>query len=213
MATRARLPARLRMLGEPSMVKIMLSGTSLIAVQSGLLVLTVLHLVDTAGLTPAAATLVLVAAQVAGVVGRIGLAAWSDRASGRHLTVMTCMIAVIAGLAALMTPLGAYPPAACLIFTWLGFFGIGWYGPWVAYVAESAPEGKTGFALGLAMAVNQIAVILVPPALGLLRDMTGSFTPPWAVLAILTAVALAVSYRRRTAGAVTAVEGEKEGSS
>jgi hypothetical protein len=56
---RSRLGARLRLLREPSMVKIVLSGTSLVSVHSGVGVLTVLHLHET---TSAAA----------GVVGRIG---------------------------------------------------------------------------------------------------------------------------------------------
>ncbi|MER6141270.1 MFS transporter [Streptomyces sparsogenes] len=191
---RARLGGRLRMLREPSMVKIMLSGTSLVAVQSGVLVLTVLYLHETTSLGAGPAALVLVAAQGAGVAGRVCLAAWSDHGtSGRYATVRTCMIAVIVGMTALMTPAGHSPVAACLLFTWLGFFGIGWYGPWVAYVAESAPPGRTGFALGLAMAVNQIAVILTPPALGLLKDHTHGFAPAWGLLAAMTAVALAVT--------------------
>ncbi|MFC7640929.1 hypothetical protein ACFQX6_07925 [Streptosporangium lutulentum] len=108
---------------------------------------------------------------------------------------MTCMVAVTMGMTALTTPMGHSPAAACLLFVWLGFFGIGWYGPWVAYVAESAPPGKTGFALGLAMAVNQIAVILVPPVLGLLKDLTDSFVPAWSLLSMMTVVALTVTAR------------------
>ncbi|WP_406016109.1 MFS transporter [Streptomyces sp. NBC_00984] len=94
----------------------------------------------------------------------------------------------------------------------LGFFGFGWYGPWLAYVTESAPPGRTGFALGLAMSVNQIAIVVVPPALGLLKDVTHSFVPAWGALTTMTAVALIVSAgaeRRRShepprCGAVTA---------
>ncbi|MFE7359312.1 hypothetical protein ACFU8Q_41160, partial [Streptomyces sp. NPDC057543] len=62
-------------------------------------------------------------------------------------------------------------------------------------MAESAPPDRTGFALGLAMSVNQAAIVLVPPALGLLKDATGSFTPAWGLLSAMTAVALAVSVR------------------
>ena len=98
---------------------------------------------------------------------------------------------------ALITPLGRTPVAACLLFIWLGFFGIGWYGPWVAHVAESAPPGRTGFVLGSAMAVNQIAIILAPPGLGLLKDLTGSFTPVWALLSAMTLVALTITARGR----------------
>ncbi|MDN3358579.1 MFS transporter [Actinomadura sp. DC4] len=123
--------------------------------------------------------------------GALAAAAWSDRRrSGRYGAVATCLAAVTPAMTALMTPAGRSPVAACLVFVWLGFFGIGWYGPWVAYVAESAPPGTTGFALGLAMAVTQIAVIASPPALGLLTDLTHGFTPAWALLSAMTVVAL-----------------------
>lgn len=200
-----RLGARLRLLREPAMVKIMLSGATLISVQYAVGVLTVLHLHEAASVGAGTAALVLVAAQGAGVVGRIGLAVRSDRSrSGRHGTIALCMVAVIAGMAVLMTPLGRSPALACGVLVWLGFFGYGWYGPWVAYVTESAPAGRTGFTLGLAMSVNQVAIVLMPPALGLLRDVTGSFTVVWGLLSALTATALAVTTvaarRRRRRG-------------
>nr|WP_206439060.1 MFS transporter [Streptomyces scabichelini] len=192
----SQLGARLRMLREPSMVKIMLSGTSLISVQYGVGILTVLHLHETASVAAGPAALVLVVAQGAGVVGRICLAAWSDRSrSGRYGSVVICMVAVIAGMTVLMTPVGQSPAAACCALVWLGFFGFGWYGPWVAYVAESAPPDRTGFALGLAMSVNQVAIVVMPPVLGLLKDLTDSFTPAWGLLSTMTAVALTVSAR------------------
>ncbi|GHC75236.1 MFS transporter [Streptomyces flavofungini] len=186
-----RLGVRLRLLREPAMVKIMLSGATLISVQYAVGVLTVLHLHEAASVGAGTAALVLVAAQGAGVVGRIGLAVRSDRSrSGRHGTIALCMVAVIAGMAVLMSPLGRSPALACGVLVWLGFFGYGWYGPWVAYVTESAPAGRTGFTLGLAMSVNQVAIVLMPPALGLLRDLTGSFTVVWGLLSALTATAL-----------------------
>ncbi|MFI6511572.1 MFS transporter [Streptosporangium sp. NPDC050855] len=187
---------RLELLREPYMKKIILSGTSMVSVHSGVGVLTVLYLHEVTSMTPASAALVYVAVQCAGALGRVCLAAWSDRhASGRYACVLTCLAAVIIGMTLLTTPVGRSPVAACLLFVWLGFFGIGWYGPWVAYAAESAPPGRTGFALGLAMAVNQVAVILAPPVLGLLTDLTGGFAPAWALLAALTAVTLTVTAR------------------
>ncbi|MFI5772159.1 MFS transporter [Streptomyces sp. NPDC051658] len=211
-----QLGDRLRMFREPSMANIMLSGTSLISVQCGVGILTVLYLHETASVGAGPAALVLVVAQGAGVVGRICLAAWSDRnGSGRYATVMICMVAAILGMVVLMTPLGRSPAIACSVLVWLGFFGFGWYGPWVAYVTESAPPGRTGFALGLAMSVNQIAIVVVPPALGLLKDVTHSFVPAWGALTTMTAVALIVSAgaeRRRShepprCGAVTTPSG------
>ncbi|GAA1916276.1 MFS transporter [Streptomyces durmitorensis] len=193
-----QLGARLRMLREPSMVRIMLTGTSLISVQYGVGILTVLHLHETASFGAGPAALVLVAVQGAGVVGRIALAAWSDRGThGRYGSLVLCMAAVLMGMAVLMTPLGRAPAIASCTLVWLGFFGFGWYGPWVTYVSESAPPDRTGFALGLAMSVNQVAIVAMPPVLGLLKDLSGSFVPVWGVLSAMTAVALAVSARVR----------------
>lgn len=193
-ATTSRVrPALLR---EPYMKKIILSGASMVSVHSGVGVLTVLYLHEVTSMDPASAALVYVAVQCAGALGRVCLAAWSDRhGAGRYACVLTCLAAVIIGMAVLTTPIGRSPVAACLLFVWLGFFGIGWYGPWVAYAAESAPPDHTGFALGLAMAVNQVAVVLAPPVLGLLTDLTGSFAPAWALLAALTAAAMTLTAR------------------
>ncbi|WP_078910559.1 MFS transporter [Streptomyces sp. NRRL S-87] len=193
---------RLGMLREPAVRRAVLSGTSMVSVHSGIGVLGALYLHEVTSLGAGPAAAVLVASQGAGALGRIALAAWSDRSrAGRFRPVRTSMIAALAGLAALATPLGHSPWVAAAALTWLGFFGIGWYGPWVAYLAEAAPPGRTGFALGLVMAVNQVAVILVPPALGLLLDATGGFTPAWAALAAVTAAALAATARDGRAGA------------
>ncbi|MFD5437754.1 MFS transporter [Kitasatospora sp. NPDC127067] len=195
-APTASVGSRLRMLREPAMTRILFSGLSLVSVHSGIGVLGALYLHDVTALGPGPSAAVLVAVQVAGAAGRIALAAWSDRSrAGRYRPVLVCLGAVVAGLTVLTTPAGHSPVVAALLFTWLGFFGIGWYGPWVAHLAESAPPGRTGFALGLVMAVNQLAVVLVPPALGLLRDTTHGFTAAWAALAAATAATLVLTAR------------------
>ncbi|WP_019073624.1 MFS transporter [Streptomyces hokutonensis] len=188
--------ARLRLLREPSMARIMLSGASLISVQCGVGILTVLYLHDVAFVGAGSAALALVVVQIAGVAGRVVLAARSDRGTaGRYATVRLCMVAVVAAMAVLLTPPGRSTAVACCALVWLGFFGFGWYGPWVADVTESAPPGRTGFALGLAMSVNQVAIVVVPPALGLLTDLTGGFTAAWGLLIVMVLAALAVSAR------------------
>ncbi|MFF7586093.1 MFS transporter [Kitasatospora purpeofusca] len=192
----APLMDRLRLLREPAMAKALLSGTAMVSVHSGIGVLGALYLHDVTGLGAGASGAVLVAAQLAGMLGRIGLAAWSDRSrAGRYRPVLASMVAAAVALVALATPLGGHPLAAAVLFAWLGFFGIGWYGPWVAHLAEAAPPGRTGFALGLVMAANQVAVILAPPALGLLRDTTGGYTAAWSALAVATAATVAVTAR------------------
>ncbi|MGK5683577.1 MFS transporter [Actinoplanes sp. URMC 104] len=188
---------RLVLLRDPAMRRALACGVSLICVQTGLGLLTVLHLHEQAGLSPGRAAAVLVAAQAAGVAGRILLAALSDRARTSRQSVVTGSLLAVAGaLVVLVTPAGGSPVAAAAVFVWLGFFGIGWYGPWVALVTEAAPAGRTGFALGLAMAVNQVAIVLVPPLLGLLRDTTGGFTASWGLLLAGTCLAAAPLARR-----------------
>ncbi|MFI5932070.1 MFS transporter [Actinoplanes sp. NPDC051494] len=203
--------SRRALLKDPVLRTALLCGVSLISVHSGLGLLAVLHLHEVAALTPGRAATIVVVAQLAGAAGRILLAAYSDRVragrvragrvragrvrggwarSGRQGVVTASMLAVVAALAVLVTPWGAVPMVAGAAFVWLGFFGIGWYGPWVTLVTEAAPAGRTGFALGLVMAAGQIAVVLAPPVLGLLRDGSGGFAAPWGLLIVLTCGAL-----------------------
>lgn len=188
--------SRFSMLKEPAMKQITVSGVSLVSVQYGILIFTALYLHERADLSITAAASLLFIAQSAGVAGRIILAAWSDGCqSGRYFPVLTCMVAIIPGLLLLMwMPMHSFTLLG-LLAGWLGFFGFGWYGPWVAYVAESAPADKTGFALGLAMACNQVAIVLMPPALGLLKDLTHSYVPGWSLLIVMTVMALVTSAR------------------
>ncbi len=188
---KAILASRMSMLSDPAMKNIMFSGVSLISVQYGILIFTALYLYDLLDLSITAAATLLFIAQGAGIAGRIILAAWSDRCkSGRYFPVLICMLAVIFGLIVLAwVPLRSFWMLSILV-SWLGFFGFGWYGPWVAYVADSAPSDKTGFALGLAMAINQVAIVVMPPALGLLKDMTQSYIPGWSILIAMTLTAL-----------------------
>jgi hypothetical protein len=52
-----------------------------------------------------------------------------------------------------------------VLAAWLGFFRLGWYGPWVAYLAKTAPADKVGLTLGAVMALNQLGIIAAPPLL------------------------------------------------
>lgn len=188
-----------RLAHDPAMAELMLSGMCMVSVHSAVAMLAVSYLHTTSSISAGVAALVYAGVQATGAAGRIGLAAWSDRRPGRrHSTVTASMAAVIGGMVLLTTPAGRIPAVAVAVFLWLGFFGIGWYGPWVAHLAESAPPDRTGFALGSVMAVNQIAVVAAPPMLGLLNDATHSFAPVWAALSAMVAIALTVMKKRRT---------------
>jgi MFS family permease len=120
-----------------------------------------LYLRDHAHIALARGAWFLFLAQAAGVAGRVGLAAWSDRApAARFRLLALSMIAVAGGVLLLIfIPPDTPEPTLALLAVWLGFFGLGWYGPWVAYLAETAPHGEVGLTLGAAMALNQLGII------------------------------------------------------
>jgi predicted MFS family arabinose efflux permease len=179
------------LLRERWMRNAMVAGLALVSAQYGILTWLMLYLRDNAhiALTHGAAFLFLV--QFVGVAGRIGLAAWSDRAPAARFGLLTLsMIAVAAGILVLMlVPPDTPEPALALLAAWLGFFGLGWYGPWVAYLAEVAPTDKVGLTLGTAMALNQFGIMAAPPLLGLAHDLSGGYTALWACIIVALGVA------------------------
>jgi predicted MFS family arabinose efflux permease len=195
---RSAIASRLLMATDPSMRNIMLSGASLTASQYAISVFLVLYLHTSLGLDSFVATTMFFVVLGAGIAGRIILAAWSDRCkAGRYYPVLTCLGAVTVVLI-LLPLLETKNLAIVSVFMALtGFFAYGWYGPWVAYVAETAPVDRKGFALGMAMTANQISVVLVPPIIGLSRDSLGTFAYGWGALAIVSAIVLFTTSKRR----------------
>lgn len=64
------------------------------------------------------------------------------------------MIAVVFGFFILILGISGSIIYLTILSAWLVFFGLGWYGPWVAYIVDSSPKESVGFSLGLAMSVN-----------------------------------------------------------
>ncbi|WP_060514734.1 MFS transporter [Pseudomonas sp. NBRC 111132] len=190
--------SRLSMVTEPAMRKIMVSGASLTASQYAISVFLVLYLYTSVGLDRSTATMMFFVVLGAGIVGRIVLAAWSDHCeSGRYYPVMTCLGAVAAILMLLpfLNTKNLLMLSVFMAFT--GFFAYGWYGPWVAYIAETAPADRKGFALGMAMTANQLSVVLIPPIIGLSRDSLGTFAYGWGTLAIVSVIVLFTTFNRK----------------
>jgi MFS family permease len=188
------------LLRERWMRNAMVAGLALVSAQYGILTWLMLYLRDHAAiaLTQGAAFLFLV--QFVGVAGRVGLAAWSDRAPAARFRLLTLsMIAVAAGIVILMLIPAETPEfALALLAAWLGFFGLGWYGPWVAYLAEESPPDKTGLTLGAAMALNQFGIMAAPPLLGLAHDVAGGYTALWACVVAALGIAYALTRPTRT---------------
>lgn len=179
------LRSRLAMLSEPHMRNIILSGISLVIVQYVLTIFITIYFHKTYSLSLEKSAYLFFVSQAVGALGRIILAAWSDRSrKGRFFPVLFCMISLIFGFSILILDISDSMIYLTILAGWLGFFGLGWYGPWVAYIVDSSPQESVGFSLGLAMSVNQIAIIISPPFFGLIQDLTNTYLITW-VLVIL----------------------------
>jgi len=200
-ATRAPLTfaAVAGLLRQPWLRNATIAGLALVSAQYAILTWLMLYLRDHSHIALTRGAWFLSLAQLAGAAGRVGLAAWSDRApEARFRLLGVCMIAVAAGFVVLMlVPPQAPELALALLSLWLGFFGLGWYGPWVAYLADTAPADKVGLTLGAAMAVNQFGIIGAPPLLGLVHDLTGGYPALWACAIGVLAVAYVMTRVRR----------------
>lgn len=191
---REEIAARLALLKRPGVARIVWSGVTLVTAQFALSMYLPLDLRDRFHMPIEIAVRLLFLAQGAGVVGRIALAYWSDRfAMGRYFFIAISFLAMAAGLTAFALAPAASPYATLAALSlWLGFFGFGWYGPWIALVSETAPPGRIGFMIGLAMSINQIAVVIGPPAAGLARDVVGTYAYGW----VFMAAALIIAWTR-----------------
>jgi predicted MFS family arabinose efflux permease len=183
------------LLRQPWLRDATIAGLALVSAQYAILTWLMLYLRDHAHIALTRGAWSLSLAQLAGAAGRVSLAAWSDRApAARFRLLWLCMIAVAAGFVVLLLVPPQIPEAAlALLAAWLGFFGLGWYGPWVAYLADTAPANKVGLTLGAAMAINQLGIIGAPPLLGLVHDLTGGYTALWASAVAVLGVAYALT--------------------
>ncbi|MGC1777678.1 MAG: MFS transporter [Xanthobacteraceae bacterium] len=177
----------------------MIAGLALVSAQYAILTWLMLYLRDHSHIALTRGAWFLALAQAAGVTGRVGLAAWTDRLPAARFRLLgLSMIAVAGGFVVLLLVPPQTPELAlAALAAWLGFFGLGWYGPWVAYLADTAPADQVGLTLGAAMAINQLGIIGAPPLLGLVHDLTGGYTALWACAIGVLAVAYVMTGVRR----------------
>jgi len=187
------------LLRQPWLRDATIAGLALVSAQYAILTWLMLYLRDHSHIALTRGAWFLSLAQLAGAAGRVSLAAWSDRApKARFRLLWLCMIAVAAGFVVLLLIPPQIPEAAlALLAAWLGFFGLGWYGPWVAYLADTAPADEVGLTLGAAMAINQLGIIGAPPLLGLVHDLTGGYTALWGCAVGVLAIAYGLTGVRR----------------
>ncbi|MEQ2026676.1 MFS transporter [Xenorhabdus szentirmaii] len=188
---------KISMIKEPIMFNIMLSGACLTAIQYSVVIYLISYFHEELAITPSMGSILLFAALVSGIAGRIILAAWSDKTkTSRYFQVLCCLLFSLVGIALLFFIKSNSYYFLFPLMILLGFFGIGWYGPWVAYIADTAPKDRIGFALGLAMTANQIMVVIIAPLIGLLRDITNNYNFSLILLMTFTFFTLFMTYFR-----------------
>jgi MFS family permease len=151
------------------------------------------------------AALLVAAAQVGGIVGRIGWGLTSDRLLGgrrRPIVIGINVVAIACALALALLPGRASLGALAVVAFVCGLSIIGWQGMWVTAMTELAGPARAGAVTGFGLTFINVSVMLAPPLYGFIADQTGSFRASWIVLGAMLALGLvpAVAMREPHAG-------------
>ncbi len=158
--------------------------------------ITFLH--DEVGTSLVLAGVFLSVSQAAGVIGRI---LWGYLAD-HFFSTWSMLIALAVGM--LLSAIGVFYVDGSssqwwtiFIFAIFGGTAIGWNGVYLAEVAKRAPEGKSGSVTGATLAVTYLGVVLGPPAIGLISQITGGFGYGFLSLLVPTIASIILLIRAR----------------
>ncbi len=185
-------PLRL-VLGEPALRRLSYMSLAFSAVQMSLIAYLVTYLVEEIGLDLVNAGMVLAAAQVAGVTGRIFWGAVSGAViDARRLLVALGIAMTLATLVLAATapgwPLAVFYATAILF----GATAIGWNGVLLAEVARVAPAGQAGVATGGIVFVTFGGIVLAPGLFGLLLALGAGYAGGFIMLAAFAVAGTAI---------------------
>jgi MFS family permease len=166
-------------------------GCMIIVGQYSLLAFLALDVHDATGRSLASASLLVVAAQVSGIAGRLLWGALSDRlvAGRKPMLLVLTGTGLASTLALYAVPRSAPFGALLAVALFAGLALVGFQGLWVTMLAEAAPPDRVGATTGFAITFVTCAVTLTPPLFGLVADLAGTYRAIWAVLAGLLALA------------------------
>lgn len=186
----------------PAVRPLLGSGFVLVSAQLVVISYLLIDLRDVHDIGFVAGGTVLLLTQVAGGIGRVVLAAATDRDLHRFTVVSFCLLATGTGLVVYgLLPAGTTPTAViALLAAVTGFFGFGWYGPWVAHVADISDDDSMGSTLAFSMTANQLGIVIGPPVFGVLVDLSGTYWVAWGTVGLVmigTGAAVQRAERRR----------------
>lgn len=127
---------------------------------------------------------VLSLAMIGGVVGRIALAAISDRFFSTKRFLLLLITLFLTGCFTVLFPFMIHQ-ALWLFSSYsfiLGFFAFGWYSLYIVSISEQADERLMGLTISTALTINQLFIIVSPALFGLLVDWSGQFILCFVVL-------------------------------
>lgn len=156
------------------------------------------YLVDAHGFSKTTAGTALSVAFASACFGRIAWGWLSDRWFGSHATTLALIAAASAAAIAAMAS-GIDGPSLWLIMVMIGLSSIAWNGVYMALITEPAARDGLGRATGRGLIAIYAGSALVPPLLGAVKDVTGSWPAAWgvAVGAVLVAGAILAGTSRR----------------
>jgi MFS family permease len=168
-------------------------GSLLVSGQVAIVMFLAPDIHERTGLSLAAASLIVAAALVAGVAGRVGWGIVSDRRLAWGRKWLLGVISALGTSAALLllalpasTPIAVFVIAAMYAgVTLIGYQAVSW-----AMLAEAAGPDRMGAVTGFAVTFMLAGAALAPLLLGAVVDLTGTYRAVWGVLAVVVAAGL-----------------------
>ena len=133
-----------------------------------------------------------------GMIGRIALATISDvlYKGNRRIPLFIAVCASIGLMLLLVMNIHTITSGVLYgVSALLGFFSIGWFSLFIAEVAELASEESVGITVGLALTLNQIAIIVAPVLFGYIVDEKG-YAYAWLCIVVLLSISVVSLYRK-----------------
>ncbi|MDI3542542.1 MAG: hypothetical protein PWP57_145 [Candidatus Atribacteria bacterium] len=165
-------------------------GMFFTAIQYCLITYLVIYLVEGQSFSFLRATSLLSIFQLSGIGGRIVLGLSSDfLIKNRNLTLLIAALISWGGILLLILSGSAYLLyLSCIL---LGFSVVGWVPLWLTIASEAVPSESSGWATGIAMAVQSIGGLIGPPLLGLVIGARKNFDSAFIVLLITASITVA----------------------
>ncbi len=160
-----------------------IAGMLFTVVQYCLVTYLVIYLVEGRSFSFLLAASLLSIFQLSGIGGRIVLGLSSDfLIKDRILTLLIAALISLGGILLLILSTTTYLLyLSCIL---LGFSVVGWVPLWLTIASEATPAESSGWATGVAMAIQSIGGLIGPPLFGYIVKARQSFDPALVFLVI-----------------------------